>query len=167
MAAPAAHATARALLVMGRVALAAVFLFAAYSKLFQPTPHIATNAAFFALQVDSYRLLPTWAVPLVARTLPWLELGLGVLLLVGYPLRSVTVVTSALLLSFFSLMVRTYAMGLEINCGCFGPGETLGAKTLVRDGLLLALSLAVTLGAFIAARSKPPVAALAPEKADS
>jgi hypothetical protein len=48
--------------------------------------------------------------------------------------------------------VRSYRMGLEINCGCFGPGERLGPVTLLRDGSLLALALAVTIGAFLIGR---------------
>ena len=45
-------------------------------------------------------------------------------------------------------MVRSYVVGLKIDCGCFGPGEALGPKTLARDGSLLALAIAVTVGAF-------------------
>src|ERR1700680_2857185 len=124
------------------MALAAVFLYAAYSKLRYP-------AMLFALTIDSFQLLPAWAVSLVAHTLPWFELALGLLLLVGWPLRPVASLASLLLLVFFGVMVRTYARGLEIDCGCFGPGEQLGVKTLLRDGSLLALSLAVTIGAFL------------------
>jgi hypothetical protein len=43
---------------------------------------------------------------------------------------------------------------LEINCGCFGPGERLGVGTLLRDGSLLALAIAVTVGAFVISRRK-------------
>jgi hypothetical protein len=46
-------------------------------------------------------------------------------------------------------MIRSWAAGLKIDCGCFGPGEALGPKTLVRDGSLVALSIAVTIGAFV------------------
>ena len=49
-------------------------------------------------------------------------------------------------------MVRSYFLGLEINCGCFGPGERLGPMTLLRDGSLLALAIAVTVGAFLVHR---------------
>ena len=70
-------------------------------------------------------------------------------------------------------MVRTYMAGLEINCGCFGPGERLGPLTLLRDGSLLALGLAVTIGAFMLRRKNKsreeaaPVARVsAPQRAD-
>jgi len=59
-------------------------------------------------------------------------------------MRVSTVATSLLLMMFFGLMIRAYAKGMEINCGCFGPGETISWRTLLRDGALLAGSL--TLG---------------------
>jgi putative oxidoreductase len=132
------------LFLIARLFLAVVFLYAAYTKMPWKQP-----AALFALTIDSYQILAPWAVMLVAKFLPWFELAIGFFLLVGWPLRPVTVVGTLLLAGFFSLMVHTYARGLEINCGCFGPGEHLGPKTLVRDGLLLALSLAITIHAFL------------------
>src|SRR2546422_11627064 len=114
-----------------RLLLAAVFLYAAYTELRQPW-------LLFAMSIDSYHLLPEWAVLLVARTLPWLELALGLLLASGHGLPYAALATSAQLLLFFSVMLRSYAKGLGIDCGCFGVGEALTAKTLVRDGLLLA-----------------------------
>lgn len=149
----------RTLLLAGRLALGIVFLYAAYSKLhppIHPTPPLSVSLSLFAMQIDSYQLLPAWAVTPLAHTLPFLELALGVLLLLGYQLRFVAGATSALLLVFFSVMLRTYLKGLEINCGCFGPGEALSVKTLVRDGLLLALSLALTVAAFLTPPSKAP-----------
>jgi uncharacterized membrane protein YphA (DoxX/SURF4 family) len=140
----------RILLILGRIALGAIFIYAAWTKLHPP---VAISLSLFALQVDSYRMLPPWAVNTVAHTLPFLELALGALLVIGWPLRIVSSVTSLLLLAFFGTMVRSYALGLEINCGCFGPNEKLGAGTLLRDGALLALALAVTIGAFWKARA--------------
>ncbi len=92
----------------------------------------------------------------VAHTLPPFELFLGLWLLSGVLLPVSSLITTLLLGGFFSVMVRSYRMGLEINCGCFGPGERLGPGTLVRDGSLLALAIAVTIGAFI--RVPPQVA---------
>lgn len=147
----------RILLLVGRIALAAIFLAAAYAKL-KPqgampwsVASVRTSLAMFAMQVDSYQIkwLPEERVNFVAHTLPPFELLLGLWLLSGIGLRFSSLITTLLLGGFFSVMVRTYAMGLEVSCGCFGPGEQLGVKTLVRDGSLLALSLAVMIGAFL------------------
>ncbi len=128
----------RLLWVAARVLLGLVFLYAAYTKLRQPW-------LLFAMSIDAYRLLPENAVLVVARTLPWLELALGVLLLTGIWLRWAAAAATLLLLTFFSLMVRASIQGGGIDCGCFGVGEPLSAKTLTRDGALLAISIALTL----------------------
>ena len=119
-----------------RLLLGAVFIYAAYTKLRQ-------SWLLFALSIDSYQLLPEWGVLAVARTLPGLELALGVLLLAGAWLRHTSIVAAAILALFFGLMVRAYAGGASIDCGCFGVGEALSVKTLARDGVLLAAALAL------------------------
>ena len=148
------------LLMVGRLALAGIFLFAAYAKLKPQAAmpwsgaSIRTSLSMFAMQVDSYQLLPPQLVSPAAHFLPLFELFLGLWLLTGVWLRYSSLVTTLLLSAFFAMMVRTYRMGLEINCGCFGPGERLGPKTLLRDGSLLALALAVTIGAFLLRRKR-------------
>jgi putative oxidoreductase len=119
-----------------RLLLGAVFIYAAYTKLRQ-------SWLLFALSIDSFQLLPEWAVYALARTLPWLELGLGVLLLAGVWLRHLSTVAAAILALFFSVMVVSYFRGAGIDCGCFGVGEPLSAKTLARDGVLLVAALAL------------------------
>ena len=63
-----------------RLALGAVFLYAAWPKLTQ-------SWTLFAMDIDAYQVLPQWAVVLVARTLPWAELLLGLWLISGKWLR--------------------------------------------------------------------------------
>jgi len=63
--------------------------------------------------------------------------------------RHVSAAAASLLLAvFFGLMVRAMAKGMQIDCGCFGPGDRLSWVTLLRDGALLASSLFVTTTAF-------------------
>ena len=138
------------LLLAGRAVLGLVFVYAAYSKLRNPW-------MFFAMSVNSYQVLPESMVIVVARTLPWIELLLGLLLIVGWALRWVAAGATALLVFFFSMMLRAQAQGLGIDCGCFGVGERLGPGTLARDGLLVALAVAVTVGAFLYRRAQRAV----------
>ena len=124
-----------------RVALAVVFIYAAWSKLRQPW-------LLFAMAIDAYGVLPQWAVTTLARALPWLELALGILLLTGFCLRHTAIAASALLALFFAVMLRSYAKGLQIDCACFGFGEAISLKTLLRDGLLVLSSVVLTVLAF-------------------
>jgi uncharacterized membrane protein YphA (DoxX/SURF4 family) len=157
----------RAFILLGRLFLGGLLLYAGYAKLFlpgmNPHPPIGVALALFATQIDSYQLLPPTAVRLFAHTLPFVEIGLGLLLVIGWRLRIWATFASVLLLGFFAIVVRTYAKGLEINCGCFGPGEALTIKTVLRDGALVALSLLVAVFAFLEARKPHPWSP--PEKA--
>lgn len=119
-----------------RLVLGAVFLYAAYTKLRQPW-------LLFAMSIDSYQLLPEWAVLFLGRTLPWTELALGLLLITGLALRYTSAAATSLLGLFFAVMLRSYIKGLGIDCGCFGVGEALSPMTLARDGLLLTASASV------------------------
>ncbi len=159
--------TAKILLTIGRIALAVIFIVAAYAKLKPQAPvpwsmgSMRVSLSMFAMQVDSYQLLPPAIVSPAAHFLPPFELFVGLWLLSGIALRYAALVTTLLLTVFFAVMVRSYFLGLEINCGCFGPGERLGPMTLLRDGSLLALAIAVTVGAFlIHRRNNAPHSAL-------
>ena len=148
----------RALLVLGRVALGLIFVVAAYTKLhFNGGWHFGDYHFFFAMAIDSYKMLPTAVVEVMARVLPWFELVLGAWLISGIGLRWSGLVTSALLLVFIGAMTRAKILGLEINCGCFGNNEKLGTVTLLRDGSLLVLSLAVAIGAFLVKKRRDTV----------
>ena len=138
--------TLRAVMLVLRIALGAVFVYAAWTKLRTPWE-------LFAMSIDSYQLLPLKAVELVARTLPWFELAVGLLLIAGFWLRSASAATALLLAVFFGLMVRAYAKGMEINCGCFGANDIISWKTLLRDGSMLAAALALTALSFLRRRN--------------
>ena len=135
----------RAAALVLRIALGVVFVYAAWTKLRVPWE-------LFAMEVDAYQLLPLKAVELVARTLPWFELVVGLLLVTGFWLRSAAVATALLLAGFFTLMVRAYAKGMEIPCGCFGANDIISWKTLLRDGSLLASAAALVVLSFIERR---------------
>jgi uncharacterized membrane protein YphA (DoxX/SURF4 family) len=131
----------RWLLLSLRLFLAAVFLYAAYTKLRQPW-------LLFAMSIDAYQLLPAWAVLTLGRTIPWLELLLGLLLAAGIGLRYAAAGAAILLGAFFGVMLQAYIKGMGIDCGCFGLGEKISPLTLTRDGLFLAMSITLAILAF-------------------
>jgi uncharacterized membrane protein YphA (DoxX/SURF4 family) len=148
----------RALLLLCRVALGAVFMFAAFTKLyFNGGWHFSDYHFFFGMVINSYNILPLAGVEWAARILPWFELALGILLIAGVGLRWTGLAASVLLLMFIAAMTRAYMQGLEIMCGCFGNNEKLGPLTLLRDSSMLVPALAVTIGAFIFKKRKATV----------
>src|SRR5258708_39150890 len=114
-----------------RVVLGGSFVYAGYVKLAEPWQ-------LFAAGIADYEVVHMWAAKFLAHILPWFEVLIGLLLIAGRWLRISTVSTSLLLLAFFSLMVRAFAGGKEINCGCSGPHGLISWKTLLRGGSMLA-----------------------------
>jgi len=142
-----------------RIALGGIFIYAAWAKLRDPWE-------LYALAINSYEVLPLWAVEIVARTLPWLELLIGVGLIAGIGLRIWSAAVSLMLVVFFALMVRAFAKGMQISCGCFGgTGDIISKWTLLRDGSMLAGSLLLTWMAFARKRQTGPPAGAVPDPA--
>ena len=156
----------RAIIWIGRLLLGGIFIYAGYAKIFlpimHPRPPMGVALAFFALQVGSYQILPPWGVNFVAHTLPFAEIALGLLLIVGWHLRIWAALSTLLMLGFFAAVVRSYAAGMQINCGCFATPEPLTIATVIRDGALAALAVAMTVFAFIEARKPHPWSAPQP-----
>jgi uncharacterized membrane protein YphA (DoxX/SURF4 family) len=159
----------RAVIWIGRLLVGGIFLYAGYSKVFLPNQHfwpyfmlkfsVSANLSTFAFQVDSYKVLPPAGVSFVAHTLPFVEIILGVLLLVGWRFRVWATVATAILAGFLCLVTRAYLLHMDINCGCFATPEPLTLKTVIRDGALVALAVVMTVFAFQEARKPHPWAA--------
>lgn len=159
----------RILLVIARVVLAAIFIFAAYAKM-RPQPgmpwtlgSVRVSLAMFAMGVDSYQMLPPSVVAPFAHWLPPVELVLGLWLLSGVGLRFSSILSTLAIIAFIAAMFSAYRRGLTISCGCFGPGEQIGPKTLIRDTLLfLPLALSVAIGSFRIRRPQNGISTASP-----
>ena len=129
----------RGLSIAGQVILAAIFIYAGIAKLREPWPS-------FAVSIESFKLVPeSWLEPM-AKYLPWAELALGLAVLSGVLLRWTAGIASLVLALFFAVLIRAYALGMQVDCGCFGSGEApLGPLRLAEEAAMLALALAVTI----------------------
>ena len=112
--------------------IAAVMIFAAVPKLSDP--------AAFAEIVGAYGLLPEFLVLPAALALPLTEVAAAFLLLRGR--SSGLWIALMLMLLFIAVLSYGIWLGLDIDCGCFGP-EDIEAEAfsslrtaLVRDLLL-------------------------------
>lgn len=151
----------RKLLILGRIVLGIIFLAAAFGKLKPLTgmpwtvASVRTSLAMFAMGVDSYQILPAWAVSPLAHFLPFFEIVLGIWLLSGVGLRLSSFLSTAAICVFIYAMFSAWRRGLSINCGCFGQGgKPIGLMDMMRDGLIfLPLSLAVFIGSLLVKRN--------------
>ena len=165
----------RAIIWIGRLALGCIFVYAGYAKLFLPNfipwPLFAlkfsltTNLSKFAVQVESYKLLSPGGVSLLAHTLPFTEIILGLLLLIGWRLRIWSSLLTLIMIGFSVVVLRAYLLHMDINCGCFATPEPISLKKVLEDAALSALAVLMTVFAFLEARRRHPWSA--PEKAST
>jgi len=117
-----------------RVGIAAVFLWAAVDKIAHPDR--------FADIITDYRILPACLVNPFAVVLPWVEIAVGLCLLLGLWLPASSLLATGMTVMFMIAITWALAQGYaDLHCGCFttsqeGRGEAWGL--LWRDGILLA-----------------------------
>ena len=86
---------------------------------------------------------PAMAAPVV----PWVERGLGALLIAGVARRVVALAAAAVLAAFTVLLVVRLAQGRRPPCACFGRRSThpIGLGSVARNLVLIALALVAAL----------------------
>jgi uncharacterized membrane protein YphA (DoxX/SURF4 family) len=124
-----------------RLGLAAVWLVAGFAK--------AGDLAASGRAVNAYQLMPYEVARVVGAALPFLEIGLGLLLLAGLAVRLSAGISAVLLVVFVAGIVSAWSRGLAIDCGCFGSGgqlaegqgPTYGTEILRDTGFLVLAGL--------------------------
>ena len=61
----------------------------------------------------------------LAHTLPFAEIIIGLMLLIGWRLKIWATLVTLIMLGFLSVVTRAYLLHMDINCGCFGTPEKL------------------------------------------
>ena len=124
------------LTLLARLILGAVLLVAGALKV----PNLPKSA----MAVRAYEMLPIPIANFLGYTLPWIEIGLGLLLIVGVTVKISGALGALTMLAFIIAIAQAWARGLSIDCGCFGgggeiaPEETKYLSTILRDiGFLL------------------------------
>jgi hypothetical protein len=119
--------------------LGGVLLAAGWLKIFTP--------AKSQMAVRAYEVLPISLANFLGIFLPWFEVGLGILLILGIAVRLSAFLGGALMVVFIAAISQAWARGLSIDCGCFGgggtvaPGETKYLSEILRDAGLALLAL--------------------------
>jgi uncharacterized membrane protein YphA (DoxX/SURF4 family) len=164
----------RIVIWIGRLVLGAIFIYAGFAKLLMPNTHlwpyfflkfsVSTNLTMFQQQVESYQMLSPGAASLLAHTLPFVEIVVGLMLIVGWGLRIWASIVTLIMVGFLAVVTRAYLLHMDINCGCFGTPEKLTGMTVVRDATFSALAVLMTYFVFLEARKPHPWNAAAGEQ---
>jgi uncharacterized membrane protein YphA (DoxX/SURF4 family) len=92
-----------------------------------------------ALSVRAYELLPVGLANFLGYVLPWIEIGMGLLLIVGVWVSIVGLLGALTMFAFVVAIAQAWARGLSIDCGCFGgggqvdPEDTKYLSSILRD----------------------------------
>jgi uncharacterized membrane protein YphA (DoxX/SURF4 family) len=99
------------------------------------------------MAVRAYEMLPISVANFIGIVLPFAEIGMGLLLILGAATRISAVLSSLLMVIFVIGISQAWARGLSIDCGCFGgggqvePGTANYLPELLRDAGLAALGI--------------------------
>ena len=92
-----------------------------------------------AMAVRAYELLPTAIANFLGYVLPWIEIGLGLLLISGVAVSISGLFGAIIMFAFIIAIAQAWARGLSIDCGCFGgggpidPDQTKYLSEIIRD----------------------------------
>lgn len=134
------------LVTRSEVALAGMFLWAAFNKLRPPN-----GPQLFSDSIHAFKLgLPEILFRAATSVTPWIEVLSGLCLLLGIWSRAAATVLSSLLLLFIALLASVLARGLPVECGCFGKmspfcPEKVSTCNIYQNLVLLALGLLIAL----------------------
>lgn len=103
------------------------------------------------MAVRAYELLPIPVANFMGIFLPFFEMAVGILLVLGAAVRLSALASALLMFAFMIGISQAWARGLSIDCGCFGgggqvaPGEADYLTPLLRDTGLTLLAVYLTL----------------------
>jgi uncharacterized membrane protein YphA (DoxX/SURF4 family) len=119
-----------------RLGLGCLFLWSSLPKIRQPYDFLSS--------VYNYELVGPRLGVLIAMTLPWAELLVGICLVGGIFVSGALLVSTAMAAMFIFVIASALYRGLPISCGCFSaPGAgAIGYSTLIRSCAILLLSIA-------------------------
>jgi len=135
--------------LLARLGLAAVWLISGIIKAVDPRTTVVA--------VRAYQIFPESLVGTIAGILPFLEIALGVLLVIGLATRLTAVLSAVVLVAFIAGVISAAARGLSIDCGCFGGGGDVAAgQTAYTEEILRDLGF-LTLAVYLILRPDTPL----------
>ena len=110
------------LIVSCRLILGAVFIYASYSKIIDPSK--------FSSAIDLYKATPVSINNLVALIVPWVELLIGFGLILNRSIKGSIIISISLFILFIAFLSQAYYRGFTLDCGCFGGADKLSDAEL-------------------------------------
>ena len=97
--------------LLARLILGFAFIYASIDKIIDPT--------LFSDTIDNYHITPKSLNNVIALVIPFVELILGLCLILGIYLRGATTLVAILLIWFIFIISQALFRGIDLHCGCF------------------------------------------------
>lgn len=119
-----------------RIYLGGVFIAASLYKIYEPYE--------FGLSVATYQIMPLELINIYALLLPWVEVVVGISLVLGFWTRESSLLIGGMMLMFLIALIIVLNKDLQISCGCFASQETadeISIQTIFRDLIWLFMAV--------------------------
>ncbi len=117
-----------------RLLVGCIFIVSGFEKVVTPYQN-------FLYVIEGYEILPTAAATIIAQIFPWIEIVVGIFLILGLWLRESLAAAMIMFLVFIVVVAQALIRNLPIGeCGCFGELISFPLKgVLVMDICCMAL----------------------------
>jgi putative oxidoreductase len=116
-----------------QIVLGGIFVYAGLAKVVDPIR--------FASSLLGYQIIPVSLVRPLVIAMPWVEIGLGGLLIIGKYPRIVSGFLVGLLSLFTLLIMYAMSQGWIIDCGCFGSPRPANGQKVLENIVMLLIAL--------------------------
>jgi hypothetical protein len=121
---------------VSRIGLSIAFFYGGVVKLTNPWEVLGKSIVQFEVGISAYSPL----VHPLSVMIPWLEILIAILLI--FPLRSVVLITGAVLMAFLGLGVAAAVRQMQVTCGCWGGTMLVGPLWFSEHGAMFVMALA-------------------------
>ncbi len=124
------------LIILIRILLGAIFIYASYDKILDPGK--------FSRDIANYHIVPFGLENIIALIIPWLELLIGIGLIFGVMVDGAALISGGLLALFIVLIAQAILRGFDIECGCaLKEGQLVGWDKILENLVFLGASFLV------------------------
>jgi uncharacterized membrane protein len=128
-----------ALECLGALIVSGVFVFASIHKL--------VDADGFSKVILGYQVVPAAFVGWVALFMPWLEISMGLAILIPQARNAALLMAAGLLILFAALTGWNLLHGVEVPCGCFSnEGGAATWWSVARNMMLASIAMLAIYG---------------------
>ena len=114
------------IVLLARLLIGGILIYASIEKIVNPEE--------FARAIDNYRIMPFGLENSIAIILPWLELVIGICLILGVFIDGASFLVIFMMMVFIIAISYAIISGYNIECGCgLKPGELVGMQKIIED----------------------------------